>query len=290
MTARRLTIIGVGLIGGSLARAVRTAGWATEIVGCGRDETHLEEALRLGVIDRYETRIAAAVADADVIVVAVPMGAMRAVFEQVAAGAGAEAIITDVGSAKGTVAAAARATLGAHLPYFVPGHPIAGTEKSGVAASFAELFVGHSVILTPLDETQPDALATVGAMWACTGAHVMTMSVEHHDAVLAATSHLPHMLAYLLVDTLARMDDSEEIFEYAAGGFRDFSRIASSDPVMWRDICIANRDALLYSLQRFTDSLGELRAQLEAGDGESLMKLFARAKATRDRMVKRRGS
>ena len=283
----RITVIGVGLIGGSLARAVRTAGWADEIVGCGRDPSHLEEARSLSVIDRYETRIPAAVAGADVIVIAVPLGAIQEVLEQVAKGAGAAAIITDVGSAKGSVSTAARATLGAHLPYFVPGHPIAGTEKSGVSASFAELFVGHSVILTPLPETRPDAIATIDAMWACAGARVMTMDVVHHDSVLAATSHLPHALAYSLVDTLARMDDSEEIFRYGAGGFRDFTRIASSDPLMWRDICLANRDALLERLDRFTDGLAELRRQLEARNGDGLMNLFARAKATRDRMIKR---
>lgn len=282
----RITVIGVGLIGGSLARAVRTAGWADEIVGCGRDPAHLEEARSLAVIDRYETDIPAAVADADVIIIAVPLGAMRTVLEQVADGAAAEAIITDVGSAKGSVASAARAALGTHLPYFVPGHPIAGTEKSGVAASFAELFVGHSVILTPLPETHREAIAKIDAMWTCAGARVMTMEVEHHDSVLAATSHLPHVLAYSLVDTLARMDDSEEIFRYAAGGFRDFTRIASSDPLMWRDICLANRDALLEGLDRFTGGLGELRRQLEAGDGEGLMKMFARAKAVRDKMIK----
>lgn len=279
----RLAIIGVGLIGGSLARAARRAGVCREIVGGGRDEAQLRRAVELGVIDRYALDIAAAVADADMVVVAVPLGAMEAVLRRIAGRARPDAVITDVGSAKGSVVAAARAAFGEVPPGFVPGHPIAGTEKSGVEASFAELFEGRRVILTPLSNTSAQALAAVRALWQQAGAEVVEMDVAHHDEVLAATSHLPHVLAYALVDTLVGMDASEEIFRFSAGGFRDFTRIASSDPAMWRDICIANRAALLAVLERFRAELSSLTAAIEAADGERIVSVFSRAKAARDR-------
>jgi len=222
---QQITIIGVGLIGGSLARAAKVAGLCHEIVGCSRNQSHLETALSLGVIDRYEMDIGAAVKEADLVVVAVPLGAMRAVFDAMKDHLKPEAIITDVGSAKASVVAAAGDTLDAHLPYFVPAHPIAGTENSGVEASFSTLFDGHMVILTPIDDgdckTDAKALASVRSLWQATGADVRDMSISHHDEVLAATSHLPQLLAYSLVDTLSKMSDRDEIFQYAAGGFRD---------------------------------------------------------------------
>jgi len=282
---KQLTIIGVGLIGGSLARAARRAGICGEIVGCGRSRENLQQACELGVIDRMEQDPARAVQGADLVVVAVPLGAMESVLEQIAPYLAADAVLTDVGSAKASVAAAARRALGAHVSRFVPGHPIAGTEQSGVGASFAELFEGRCVILTPLPESEAQAVARVKALWEICGARVVEMDIAHHDEILAATSHLPHLLAYTLVDTLARMDDSEEIFRYAAGGFRDFTRIASSDPVMWRDICLANREAIVPMLERFAKDLEALTESVRQGDGERLLALFSRAKAVRDRTI-----
>lgn len=279
----RLCIIGVGLIGGSLARALKRAGACYEIVGCGRDEVALRRAVELGVIDRYHVDPAQAVQGADVIVLAVPLGAMEPVLRSIAPFIDAHAVITDVGSAKGSVVAAAEAVFGAVPVRFVPGHPIAGTEKSGVDASFAELFERRRVILTPLPETDRAAHALVRRVWESAGAEVVDMEVVHHDEVLAATSHLPHVLAYVLVDTLARMQEKSEIFRYAAGGFRDFTRIASSDPSMWRDICLANREAVVVMLDRYIDDLVRLRDAIARGEGAVIAELFTRAKAARDR-------
>jgi prephenate dehydrogenase len=280
----QLTIIGVGLIGGSLARALRQAGAVQTIVGSGRGEANLIRAQELGVIDRYTLDLAEAVAGADVVLVGVPLGAMHEVFAAIAPALRADAIVTDVGSAKATVVADARRAFGVR-PNFVPGHPIAGTERSGVEASFAELFQRRRVILTPLPETDPAALARVSELWRAAGADVVDMSVAHHDEILAATSHLPHLLAYGLVDTLSRWDDSREVFQFAAGGFRDFTRIASSDPIMWRDICIANREALSASLERYMEDLAQLAALVRASDGPALEKIFRNAKQARDRFV-----
>ena len=280
----RLCIVGVGLIGGSLARAVRAAGIEGEIVGHGRDRGHLDRAIELGVIDRGSTDLGEAVGEADLVVLATPLGAMRGLFAGLAPRLAPDCVVTDVGSSKGSVVADARAGLSpAQLSRFVPGHPIAGTEKSGVEASFAELYRERRVILTPLDENPPEAVARVRALWQAAGSEVTEMSVEHHDVVLAATSHLPHMLAYTLVDTLARMHDKDEIFGYAAGGFRDFTRIASSDPVMWRDVCIANRDAILEMIGRFQADLALLADAIRDGDQALISEVFERAKRARDR-------
>jgi prephenate dehydrogenase len=284
---RRLCIVGVGLIGGSLARALRAAGACAEVVGCSRNAGHLQEAVDLGVIDRFETNIGRAVTGADMVVVAVPLGATETVLRGMIGHLADDAVITDVGSAKGSVVEAARAVFGEVPATLVPGHPIAGTEKSGVGASFAELFLNRLVILTPLPETRASALGLVRAMWEQTGANVVEMEVEHHDEVLAATSHLPHMLAYVLVDTLARMDDREEIFRYAAGGFRDFTRIASSDPVMWKDICLNNRTAILDMIRRFQTELDSLAESIRTRHDEALWQTFKRAKAARDRFAER---
>lgn len=280
----QLTVIGVGLIGGSLARALRAAGVVKTIVGSGRGEANLARAQELGVIDRYDLDLAAAVAEAEVVVVGVPLGAMRSVFEAMAPALRQDAIVTDVGSAKAGVVEDARAVFG-DWPNFVPGHPIAGTERSGVEASFAELFQRRRVILTPLPETSVAAVELISRLWQAAGAEVSEMSVAHHDEILAATSHLPHLLAYGLVDTLSRWDDSREIFRFAAGGFRDFTRIASSDPIMWRDICVANREALSAALDRYTADLAHLAALVRAGDGPALEELFRHAKQARDRFV-----
>jgi prephenate dehydrogenase len=282
---QRLAIIGVGLIGGSLARALRRAGAVHEVVGCGRSLGNLQRAVELGVIDRYSQDPAEAVAGADLVFLAVPLGAMAATFAAIRDHLAPAAILTDGGSVKGSVVEDARQVFGQPPPRFVPGHPIAGTEQSGVDASFAELYRNRRVILTPLPGTDPAATAQVQAMWEACGAEVTQMAVDHHDEVLAATSHLPHLLAYSLVDSLARLRENDEIFRYAAGGFRDFTRIASSHPIMWRDICLANRQALGQMLDRFQAELAELAAAVGRGDGEVLLEVFERAKAARDRYV-----
>ncbi len=281
----RLAVIGVGLIGGSLARALREAGAVGEVVGCGRGVPNLEQAVALGVIDRYSRDPAEAVAGADLVFLAVPLGAVRDTLASIRPWLAPGAIVTDGGSVKGSVVADARAVLSEELPRFVPGHPIAGTERSGVEASFASLYQNRRVILTPLPETDPAALERVAWMWRVCGAQISLMEVRHHDQVLAATSHLPHMLAYGLVDSLARLEENDEIFRYAAGGFRDFTRIASSNPVMWRDICLANREALGEALQRFSLELQELAETIERADAAHMLEIFERAKAARDRYI-----
>lgn len=279
---QRLCIIGVGLIGGSLARALRQADACKEIVGAGRDPRHLQQAVDLGVIDRFDTDIAAAVKDADMVFVSVPVGAMAAVFSALKDNLSDSAVLTDGGSAKGSVIAAAEQAFGQVPAQFVPGHPIAGTERSGVAASVPDLYRDRRVILTPLPRTDGKAIARVRAMWEATGATVTEMEPTHHDEVLAATSHLPHVLAFALVESLARLHDKREIFEYAAGGFRDFTRIASSDPDMWRDICLANADAILVMIERFSTDLQVLADAVRDHDSDRLAQIFTAAKQARD--------
>ena len=285
MTIRRLAVIGVGLIGGSLARALRRAGQVEEVVGCGRGKANLDEALALGVIDRYTHDIGAAVEGADVVFLAVPLGAMRDALSAMQGHLSDQAVVTDGGSAKGSVVRDCEAVFGVVPPFFVPGHPIAGTENTGVASSFADLYVNRRVILTPVAGTSPAALERVEGMWRACGAEVTRMEITHHDEVLAATSHLPHMLAFSLVDALARMKENDEIFRYAAGGFRDFTRIASSNPVMWRDICVANRHALGDIMEHYIAEMKELAESVRQGDGEHLLEIFTRAKAARDRYI-----
>ena len=236
------------------------------------------------MIDRYHTDLTQAVAGADVVMIAVPLGAMDAVLRVIVPHLAAEAVLTDAGSAKGSVVADVEQVYGHIPPNFVPGHPIAGTEKSGVEASFATLFQRRRVILTPLAETSATAHQLIRRMWELTGAEVVDMGVRHHDAVLAAASHLPHMLAYTLVDTLARLDDRAEIFRYAAGGFRDFTRIASSDPQMWHDICVANREQLLEMIALFSADLSRLAEAIRNDDREAILAIFQRAKRARDNL------
>lgn len=279
---KRLCIIGVGLIGGSLARALRETGCVDQIIGCGRNRSHLQRAQSLGVIDAYELDIAKAVHNADVVVVAVPLGAMAACFASMQEAISEKTVITDVGSAKQSVIDAMQTAFGELPKNFVPGHPIAGTEKSGVDASFAELFSQRRVILTPPAGCDAHAVKLVQQMWTHCGAQVLQMEAKHHDEVLAATSHLPHMLAYALVDTLARLQDRREMFAYAAGGFRDFTRIASSDPQMWHDICLANREALAQMLGVYITDLQRLQQAIENNDSDYLKTTFSRAKTARD--------
>jgi prephenate dehydrogenase len=283
----RLCIIGVGLIGGSLARSLRATGYCKEVVGGGRDPEHLRQAVALGVIDRFDTDLAAAVAGADMVLVAVPLGAMQTVFEKIRDHLEDDAVLTDAGSAKGSVIEAAQRVFGSVPEWFVPGHPIAGTENSGVAASLPDLYRDRRVILTPLEHTDATAVSRVRRMWEAAGALVTEMDSVHHDAVLAATSHLPHVLAYSLVNSLAGTGDREELFAYAAGGFHDFTRIASSDPVMWRDICLANGDAILLRIDQFIEDLQSLRRAMQEQDGEKLLALFRSAKQVRDTLVEK---
>ena len=279
---RRLCIVGTGLIGGSLARDLRRLGEVGEVVGSSRNAANLQRAVDLGIIDRFDVDVARAAAGADMVVVAVPLGATKSVFEGIRDALDDDAIITDVGSAKGSVVAAARTALGARLSRFVPAHPVAGTEHSGVDASVERLFEDRRVIVTPTVETDADALQRVSAMWTTVGADVIEMDVDHHDEVLAATSHLPHMLAYTLVDVLGRMEERSEIFRYSAGGLRDFTRVASSDPQMWHDICTANRGPIVDALERFGAGLDRLTEAVRRGDGEYVRSTFARAKAIRN--------
>jgi len=283
----RLCVIGVGLIGGSLARALRDAGFCRQVVGAGRNPKNLQTAVDLGVIDRYETDLALAVAGADMVLVSVPLGAMATVFSAIKGHLAEDAVVTDAGSAKGGVIEAVTQAFNGLPPAFVPGHPIAGTEQSGVEASFASLYKDRRVILTPLPETDSQAIDRVRDMWEAAGAHVVIMDPVHHDAVLAATSHLPHVLAYTLVESLTRLGDNGEVFDYAAGGFRDFTRIASSDPVMWRDICLANGDAIQLMIEHFVTDLQELTTAIQNRDGQQLLELFTSAKAARDRYVEK---
>ncbi|MGH8492051.1 MAG: bifunctional prephenate dehydrogenase/3-phosphoshikimate 1-carboxyvinyltransferase [Moraxellaceae bacterium] len=279
---RKVAIIGLGLIGSSFARALREKGLATVISGSARSLRTAELARELGVVDEAFVDPAAAVRDADLVFLAMPVQSTEAVLRAIAPALKPDAIITDGGSTKGNVVAAARRVFNPLPAGFVPGHPIAGSEQSGVLAGKADLFLRHKVILTPVAESSAQALATVRALWQAIGADVLEMSVEKHDEVLAKTSHLPHLLAFSLVDTLARESENLDIFRYAAGGFRDFTRIAASDPVMWHDIFLGNKTAVLSALQHFSDGVSELRRAIEKDDSEALLGVFTRAKAARE--------
>ncbi|NOX44000.1 MAG: prephenate dehydrogenase/arogenate dehydrogenase family protein [Gammaproteobacteria bacterium] len=298
----RICIIGVGLIGGSLARALKASGACKEIVGTslraanqnsgkhipGKQSTgnqssaNLLKAKQLNVIDRFETEISVAVKDADIVVVSVPVGAQDAIFIALADCVSSDTIITDVGSTKRSVSDSADKYLGKLSTNFVPAHPIAGIEKSGVEAASGDLFQQRRVIITPTENTSKIAVSVVQSMWEKTGAEVIKMDIDHHDEVLAATSHLPHLLAFSLVDTLSQLDEKSEIFKYAAGGFRDFTRIASSDPTMWHDICLANSNAILAVLETFTRDLKKLEQAIQEKDSQFILDVFVRAKKSRD--------
>ena len=285
---KHLTIIGIGLIGGSLARALKRANVCDRITGCSRSVSELEKAVELGVIDDFSTDPAEAVKCADLVLVAIPLGACEQLFEKIAPHLGTETIVTDAGSVKSSIVDSAREKLGEHFPRFVPGHPIAGTEKSGVDASFAELYDDHRVILTPVDETDPLALDRIRTMWERVGGEVDFMSVERHDEVLAATSHLPHVMAYSLVNTLSGMEESGDVFRFAAGGFADFTRIASSSPQMWHDIVFANRDAVLGLLDSYEKGIDELKTALQNDDSQFVMNMLTDAKQARDEFADNR--
>ena len=285
----RLAIVGVGLIGGSVGRALRDGSAATEIIGYGRNPVHLSRAVELGLVDRWSTVLSDAVAGAEVVMVATPVGAMPGLFTRLVDLVSPTCIVTDAGSVKKKVVDAARASFGRSVARFVPGHPIAGLEQSGVEAATGDLFRGHKVILTPTPDTDPKAVAQIDSLWRTTGAQLMDMSPERHDRLLALTSHLPHMLAYALVNLLAdQAQDEGECFDLAAGGFYDISRIASSDPVMWRDICLHNADEVLARIGEYQDMMARLAALVQFKDAEGLEQMFRKARGARSRIEDRR--
>ena len=269
----KLAVIGVGLIGGSFALALKKAKAVSHVVGVGRSAANLKVARERGIIDSVGDA-----QDADVVLVAAPVGQYPTIFKSLS---GSKAIITDAGSTKRDVVA-----LGKHLSRFVPGHPIAGAEKSGAAAASADLFRDRRVVLTPTAGTDGEATSTVEALWKACGARVSRMTAEEHDEVLAAVSHLPHLLAFGLVHEVAQRKNSEQLFSFAAGGFRDFTRIASSHPEMWRDICLANREFLLAELKKYQGKVAAMERLLQSADGAALEKLFAEARNARDQWLK----
>ena len=279
-----LAVIGVGLIGGSFALALKQAGRVATVVGVGRGRANLDAALARGIVDRAVTLDqdwTREVGAADLVLVATPVGEFPALFQALAGRLPAQAIVTDAGSTKESVIEAARAHLGDAIKRFVPGHPIAGTEESGASAAFATLFVDRNVVLTPAPETDRDALATVASLWSACGAHVRELDPAIHDRIFAAVSHLPHVLAFALVDLLAARPDAGDVFRFAASGFRDFTRIAASSPEMWRDISLANRVALGAAIDAYRAQLDAVAAMIAASDAAGLEALFARAAAAR---------
>ncbi len=282
----RVAFIGIGLIGSSLARVLRRDGLAGEIVACARQAATRAKALELGIADRVTADAAEAVRDADLVVLATPLSAYAAIGTKIALALRPGAIVTDVGSVKQAVIRDLLPSLPASV-HFIPGHPVAGTEHSGPESGFAELFRDRWCILTPLPATDPAALARLTALWEQAGMRVVTMDPEHHDKVLAMTSHLPHVIAYTIVGTATDLEDSlkSEVIKFSAGGFRDFTRIAGSDPVMWRDIFLNNREAVLEMLQRFSEDLTALQRAIRWGEGDKLEELFSRTRAIRRSII-----
>ncbi len=276
----RLAVIGVGLIGGSFALALKQAKAVAHVVGVGRNAANLKVALERGAIDSTAQDPATAARGADLVLISTPVAQFPKVFASLT---GSGAVITDAGSTKRDVIAAARQALGKRVSQFVPAHPIAGAENSGAAAATPELFRGKRVVLTPLEESSSSALTLVEDSWKACGARITRMDAEEHDAVLAAVSHLPHLLAFALVHDVAQRANSEQLFSFAAGGFRDFTRIASSHPEMWRDICLANRDRLLDEVGRFSTKLESVRKLLDSP--AELEKLFAEARDARNKWI-----
>ncbi|HEY1076178.1 MAG TPA: prephenate dehydrogenase/arogenate dehydrogenase family protein [Fontimonas sp.] len=285
MIAQRLAIIGLGLIGGSLARALRTAGEVGQISGYDPDPAQRDDATRLAVIDRVEDNAAAAVRDAEVVVLAVPVLHTAAALSEVLPALKRHAVVTDVGSTKQSVLADVHRVCGRLPAWFVAAHPIAGTEKSGIANSVLDLFKKHRVIITPHEGQDPAALALVTRLWQATGARVVEMDAHRHDAIFAATSHLPHVLAYSFVDMLARLDEKDQIFSNAGGGFRDFTRIASSSPQMWHDIVRANADSVAGLLDQQINELCQIRDMIRAERWNDLLQLFERSRQARERYL-----
>ncbi|OIR19978.1 T-protein [mine drainage metagenome] len=278
---RKVVIFGIGLIGGSFALALRKAGAVSQVVGFGRSTATLEQARQLGIVDRIGSDIAGEVGDADLVLLATPVAQMADIFARIAPHLGAQTLVTDGGSTKGDVVAAARANLGARLPQFIPAHPIAGAEKSGAAAAQADLYQGKKVVLTPLPENARESVARVRKAWEQCGAVVSELTPQQHDEVFAAVSHLPHLLSFALVHDLAQRDNRDQLLSFAASGFRDFTRIAASSPEMWRDICMANRDAMMRELQQYAAELYILHQALENYDAAKLEEIFSLAREVR---------
>jgi prephenate dehydrogenase len=279
-----LAVIGVGLIGGSFALALKAAGRVGQVIGIGRGRANLDAALARGIVDRAVTLAddwTGELGDADFVLVATPVGEFPALFAALAGRLPPHAIVTDAGSTKQNVIAAARAHLGDSLARFVPGHPIAGTEHTGASAAFATLYRDRNVVLTPLAGTDAAAVATVAGLWSACGAQVRELDPAIHDRIFAAVSHLPHVLAFALVDLLAARPDADEVFRYAASGFRDFTRIAAGSPEMWRDISLANRGALLAAIDAYRAHLDHIAAMVASADGAGLEAVFTRASAAR---------
>ena len=285
MFFERVAVIGVGLIGGSFSLALRKKKLCGHVVGAGRSPANMKLALERGIVDSVETDAAAAVRDADLVLIATPVAQFSEVMQAVAKTLKPGTIVSDAGSTKRDVVATARAALGGKIAQFIPAHPIAGAERSGAAAANAELYNGRRVVLAPLAENRKQDVETVAALWTAIGARVSRMTPEEHDQVFAAVSHLPHLLAYALVSDVSRRSNSAQLFGYAAGGFRDFTRIASSHPEMWRDICVANSDQLLKEVSLFSGELEKIRKFLETRDAASLEKLFADARAAREKWL-----
>lgn len=283
----KLCIIGIGLIGSSVARAARKHGLCRQIVAYGReqDADNMRLAKRLNVIDQFHTDIGSAVCGADCVIIAVPVGAVNTVFKLLQPFWNETTVYTDVCSTKGSIVNAARAVFGQVPGNFIPAHPIAGAERSGVAAGKADLFRNKRLIITPLAESDAAALEKVTRFWEQMGSAVSRMDVAHHDTVLAATSHLPHILAFALVDLLGRKDEQVEIFKYAAGGFKDFSRIASSDPTMWLDICMANKREIIPLIQQLQAELNQIQQMLEHDQSQQLFATFTYAREARQRFL-----
>ncbi len=279
---KKIVIFGVGLIGGSVALALKKAGSTAQIVGVGRSSQSLQTALDLGVIDTASSDIAAAVKDADILLIAAPVAQTTTILSAIKPHLTASTVITDAGSTKGDVLQCAQEILGAQFNQFVGGHPIAGAEKSGVTAAMADLYTNKNVVLTPAAATNPQAIQRVKTLWLTCGANVSEMSAATHDGIFAAVSHLPHLLAFALVDDIAARPNAEQLFGFAASGFRDFTRIAGSHPEMWRDISLANRTALLNELHAYQAELARLHELLEREDGNGLQALFERASIARN--------
>ena len=277
----KLVVFGAGLIGGSFALALKTAGQVGEVVGFGRSLSGLKQALEIGIIDRIGINPGQEVADADLVLLATPVAQMPEIMERIAPYLGEQTLVTDGGSTKMDVVAAARTYFGGKVGLFVPAHPIAGAEHSGPAAARADLYRNKKVVLTPLPENSVLNIAKLRSAWEWCGAEVHELEPAMHDRIFAAVSHLPHLLSFALVHDLAIREDSEQFFAFAASGFRDFTRIAASHPEMWRDICLANREPLLEELDRYQAQLDELRTALLTNDGEFLSMTFAAARAAR---------
>ena len=285
MFFERVAVIGVGLIGGSFSLASKEKKLCGRVVGVGRSPANLKLALERGIVDSVESDISAAVRDADLVLVSAPVAQFENIFRKIKDILKPGALVTDAGSTKRDVVATARAALGGKIAQFIPAHPIAGAERSGAAAANAGLFQDRRVVLAPLAENRLQDVETVAALWCAIGARVSRMTPEEHDQVFAAVSHLPHLLAYALVSDVSRRPNSAQLFGYAAGGFRDFTRIASSHPEMWRDICVANSDQLLKEVSLFSGELEKIRKFLETKDAASLEELIADARAAREKWL-----